>query len=111
VTVMPARRATRVLGAERKLMRCGPAHTSAHWRRVHPACTLMDVQEGADAVAGAVAVVEPYCPERQPRQRVQLIACTACVTTHQVTGEPGGPVVEDGNTAVASAMWPLSTRV
>ena len=32
---------------------------------------LVDVERGADAVAGAVAVVEAQIPQRAPRQRVQ----------------------------------------
>ena len=42
---------------------------------------LVDVEGGADAVAGAVAIVEPHAPERRARQDVQR--------------QPRGPLGED----------------
>ena len=55
---------------------------------------LVDAEIAADAVAGAVVVVEPGLPQGDARQRVELAA--------------GGA---RGKRAVASAMWPFSTRV
>ena len=54
----------------------------------------MHAEIAADAVAGAVVVIEPRLPQRAAREGVEL-----------------APVVPFGKRAVASAIWPLSTRV
>ena len=55
---------------------------------------LVDREERADAVAGAVVEVEARLPERG---RASVSSCA--------------PVAPTGKRAVAMAMWPLSTRV
>ena len=54
----------------------------------------MHRQIAADAVAGAVVEVEPGLPQRV-----------------RASGSSCAPVVPSGKTAVAMAIWPLSTRV
>ena len=56
---------------------------------------LVHAEIGADAVAGAVVVVEADLPQRAARKRVELRA--------------GGARRESAHSA--SAMWPFSTRV
>ena len=56
---------------------------------------FVDREEAADAVAGAVGVIEARFPQRPAGEAVELRL----------------PRVPLGNTAVAMAIWPLSTRV
>ena len=56
---------------------------------------FVDREEAADAVAGAVRVIDARFPQELPRQRVELRAGRALA----------------GRSAWRGAMWPLSTRV
>lgn len=81
-------------------------------KREKRARTLVNVEKGADAVAGAVAVVEAGLPQRHASQHVEFATCSASVELLGGRSRgPGVPVVPRGKTAVSRAMWPCSTRV